>query len=158
MGFFDFFKSAGEKVVDNQANQEVSDATKQAQLNAEAADAIKRYIESKDLLIEGLTVEFDAKKSLVTLSGKAQNAEASEKALLAAGNINGVANVDNQIEVVEQGQQTRYHDVQKGETLSQIAKEYFGDPNQYNKIFEANRPMLEDPDKIYPGQKLRIPA
>lgn len=158
MGFFDFFKSAGEKVVDNQANQEVSDATKQAQLNAEAADAIKRYIESKDLLIEGLTVEFDAKKSLVTLSGKAQNAEASEKALLAAGNIDGVANVDNQIEVVEQGQQTRYHDVQKGETLSQIAKEYFGDPNQYNKIFEANRPMLEDPDKIYPGQKLRIPA
>lgn len=105
-----------------------------------------------------MTVEFDAQKSLVTLSGKAQNAEASEKALLAAGNINGVANVDNQIEVVEQGQQTRYHDVQKGETLSQIAKEYFGDPNQYNKIFEANRPMLEDPDKIYPGQKLRIPA
>lgn len=158
MGFFDFFKSAGEKVVDNQANQEVNDVAKQAQLNAEAADAIKRYIESKDLLIEGLTVEFDAKKSLVTLSGKAQNTEASEKALLAAGNIDGVANVDNQIEVVEQGQQTRYHDVQKGETLSQIAKEYFGDPNQYNKIFEANRPMLEDPDKIYPGQKLRIPA
>ncbi|WP_072281846.1 peptidoglycan-binding protein LysM [Rappaport israeli] len=158
MGFFDFFKSAGEKVVDNKVNQEVNDVAKQAQLNAEAADAIKRYIESKDLLIEGLTVEFDAQKSLVTLSGKAQNAEASEKALLAAGNINGVANVDNQIEVVEQGQQTRYHDVQKGETLSQIAKEYFGDPNQYNKIFEANRPMLEDPDKIYPGQKLRIPA
>lgn len=144
MGFFDFFKSAGEKVVDNKVNQEINDVAKQAQLNAEAADAIKRYIESKDLLIEGLTVEFDAQKSLVTLSDKAQNAEASEKALLAAGNINGVANVDNQIEVVEKGQQTRYHDVQKGETLSQIAKEYFGDPNQYNKIFEANRPMLED--------------
>jgi nucleoid-associated protein YgaU len=45
-----------------------------------------------------------------------------------------------------------------GDTLSKIAKEAYGDANAYMKIFEANKPMLSNPDKIYPGQKLRIPA
>jgi len=48
--------------------------------------------------------------------------------------------------------------VVKGDTLSAIAKKYYGDANKYNAIFEANKPMLTHPDKIYPGQKLRIPA
>ena len=50
-----------------------------------------------------------------------------------------------------------FHTVQKGETLSAIAKHYLGSANRYREIFEANKPMLSDPDKIYPGQTLRIP-
>ena len=51
-----------------------------------------------------------------------------------------------------------FHTVKKGENLSAIAKHYLGDAGRYREIFEANRPMLSDPDKIYPGQSLRIPA
>lgn len=53
--------------------------------------------------------------------------------------------------------EAQYHDVVRGDTLSAIAKKYYGDASKYPKIFEANKPMLSDPDKIYPGQKLRIP-
>jgi LysM repeat protein len=47
--------------------------------------------------------------------------------------------------------------VAAGDSLSKIAKQFYGDANKYMKIFEANKPMLTHPDKIYPGQKLRIP-
>ena len=56
------------------------------------------------------------------------------------------------------GAEGKFHTVEKGDTLSKIAKEAYGDANQYNKIFEANKPMLKNPDQIYPGQVLRIPA
>ena len=52
---------------------------------------------------------------------------------------------------------TQYHVVQKGDTLSKIAEEYYGDMMLYPKIFEANRDILSDPNRIKPGQKLRIP-
>ena len=48
--------------------------------------------------------------------------------------------------------------VKAGDTLSKIAKEHLGDANAYNKIFDANRDQLSDPDKIKPGQVLKIPA
>lgn len=51
----------------------------------------------------------------------------------------------------------QYHEVKKGETLSKIAERYYGDPMLYPKIFEANRDLLDDPDRIYPGQRLLIP-
>jgi nucleoid-associated protein YgaU len=50
-----------------------------------------------------------------------------------------------------------FHTVKSGDTLSAISKQVYGDANKYNAIFEANRPMLSSPDKIYPGQSLRIP-
>ena len=53
---------------------------------------------------------------------------------------------------------SRTYTVEKGDTLSRIAKEMYGDAGKYPAIFEANKPMLKDPDKIYPGQVLRIPA
>ena len=49
------------------------------------------------------------------------------------------------------------HTVKGGDTLGKIAKEFYGNAMEYPKIFEANKPMLKDPDKIYPGQVLRIP-
>jgi len=63
----------------------------------------------------------------------------------------------DELTVATSAPEARYYTVVKGDTLSKIAKEYYGNANLYNKIFEANRPMLSHPDKIYPGQKLRIP-
>jgi nucleoid-associated protein YgaU len=53
--------------------------------------------------------------------------------------------------------ESKYYTVVKGDTLSKISKEFYGNPNKYPQIFEANKPMLTHPDKIYPGQLLRIP-
>lgn len=50
------------------------------------------------------------------------------------------------------------HVVESGDTLSGIAKRYLGNAGAYMKIFEANRDVLKDPDKIFPGQKLKIPG
>ena len=51
----------------------------------------------------------------------------------------------------------QYHVVAKGETLGKIAEKFYGDSSLYKDIFEANKDVLKDPNKIFPGQKLRIP-
>ena len=83
-----------------------------------------------------------------------------EKLILAVGNIKGIARVEADLPPAPAGAaaQPVFHTVKKGESLSAIAKHYLGDAGRYREIFEANRPMLSDPDKIYPGQSLRIPA
>ncbi len=95
--------------------------------------------------------------------GTAKSHAAKEKAALIAGNVKGVASVDDDGLKVQSDQPapakaTTYYTIQSGDSLSKIAKEHYGDPNAYNKIFEANREVIEDPDKIYPGQQIRIPA
>jgi nucleoid-associated protein YgaU len=72
--------------------------------------------------------------------------------------VHGVAQVSDLMTVTEPADESRYHSVERGDTLSAIAKKFYGNANAYMKIFEANRPMLGHPDKIYPGQLLRIPA
>lgn len=126
-------------------------------LNTKAAAAIQTYIEKQNLGLTGLAVSFDGASGKVTLSGSAPSQEAAEKAVLAAGNVTGVSDVDNNLQFPAEAA-AQYHDVVSGDTLSAIAKKYYGDANQYMKIFEANKPMLSHPDKIYVGQKLRIPA
>jgi nucleoid-associated protein YgaU len=59
--------------------------------------------------------------------------------------------------VANAGKAGDFYTVKSGDTLSAIAKRYYGDANRYSAIFEANKPMLTDPDKIYPGQTRRIP-
>ncbi len=93
----------------------------------------------------------------VILEGEVAKQEDSEKISLAVGNVEGVAVVDNRMSVAEPAPEAKYHTVEKGDTLSKIAKEYYGDMMKYPAIFEANKPMLTHPDKIYPGQVLRIP-
>jgi nucleoid-associated protein YgaU len=79
--------------------------------------------------------------------------------VLAAGNVLNVSKVDDQMTVTaDSGSDAKFHTVEKGDTLSKIAKEEYGDANKYNQIFEANKPMLKSADLIYPGQVLRIPA
>ena len=162
MGLISFIKDAGEKLFGH-ANAATPAATTAAapstdDLNAKAGAAIKTYIETQQLGITGLAVTYDGAATKVTLAGQAPTQEASEKAALAAGNVSSVTQVDNQLTVAAAAPDSQYHDVVKGDTLSAIAKKYYGDANKYPKIFEANKPMLSDPDKIYPGQKLRIPA
>ena len=152
MGLLSFIKEAGEKLFGgSSANAATADD------NAAAAAAIKIYIDTQNLGITDLNVQYDGATGRVTLSGNAPSQEASEKAALAAGNVANVSGVDNNL-VAPAAAEAQYHDVVRGDTLSAISKKYYGDANKYNVIFEANKPMLSHPDKIYPGQKLRIPA
>jgi nucleoid-associated protein YgaU len=85
------------------------------------------------------------------------NAE-REKVILTLGNVEGVGSVADEITVTNPEPESTFHEVKSGDTLSKISKEVYGDPMKYNMIFEANQPMLSHPDKIYPGQILRIPV
>lgn len=165
MGLFSFIKEAGEKLFGHKeveaaaANATTSDTAKAnlAQLNADAAKAIAAYIDMQKLGLTALVVTFDGASGKVTLQGTAPTQEASEKAALCCGNVSGVVSVDNLLAVTESAAESKFHDVVRGDTLSAIAKTYYGNAGKYMAIFEANKPMLSHPDKIYPGQKLRIP-
>ena len=159
MGLFSFIKEAGEKLFGGKEVEQAaaSSAPNIAELNQKAGDAIKTYIEKQNLGLSGLGVTFDGATGKVTLSGNAPSEEAAEKAGLAAGNVASVSDVDNNLQYPA-GTASQFHDVVSGDTLSAISKKYYGDANKYNVIFEANKPMLSDPNKIYPDQKLRIPA
>ena len=168
MGFFSFIKDAGEKLFGSKdaeaaaaAAAATDDEAAKAKLeatNRAAGDAIQTYIEAQDLTITGLVVTFDAASSTVALFGVAEDQATKEKALLCAGNVSGVSNVTDNMSVDQSEPEATYHDVVSGDNLSKISKAAYGDPNKYMLIFEANKPMLSHPDKIYPGQKLRIPA
>ncbi|UEM18835.1 peptidoglycan-binding protein LysM [Skermanella mucosa] len=155
MGFFDFVKDAGRKLGIG------SDAPTPDELRAEVT---KLGLEAKDFTV-------DVKDDTVTVSGSAPSQEQREKIVLALGNVHGVAKVEDRLSVAEDAApaaaatpaaanaapESCFYTVKKGDTLSKVSKEFYGDPNKYQAIFEANRPMLEHPDKIYPGQMLRIP-
>jgi nucleoid-associated protein YgaU len=79
----------------------------------------------------------------------------STAAIAPKADFSGVnASVDSTAEVA--GQQS--HTVAKGDTLSAIAKQYLGNANSWRQIYEANRDVLDNPDRINPGQVLKIPA
>lgn len=120
----------------------------------EPAEAIKKEVEDLGLgddLGGDFRVMVEGDK--VKLEGKAPSQEVKEKIILAAGNVSGIAEVEDTMEVPD----TVFYEVKSGDTLSKIAKEHYGDAMKYPVIFEANKPMLTHPDKIYPGQMLRIP-
>lgn len=121
---------------------------------AERANNLRSIIASSGVGIENLDVELDDDK--VTVYGQTESVEDKEKIVLVAGNVEGIATVDDRISVVAPIQ-SRFHEVKPGDSLSKISKEVYGDPMKYDVIFEANKPMLSHPDKIYPGQMLRIP-
>ncbi len=163
MGIFSFVKDAGEKLFgggDAKAAEPSATPAGSAggDANAKASDAIKKYISSLGLAPSDLAVSFDGASSVVTVSGTAPDQATKEKILLAAGNVRGVERVEDRMTVTSPEPEGRFHTVASGDTLSAIAKKYYGDANKYNAIFEANKPMLTHPDKIYPGQVLRIPS
>jgi nucleoid-associated protein YgaU len=141
MGLFDFVSNAGKKLFGKEE---------------EAAPKIKEHIEEDNPGIENLDVQFD--NGQVKLSGKASSPEAMEKAVLLAGNVQGVEGVSvEQLDTPPQTAEIEYYVIQKGDTLSAIAQQFLGNASDYPKIFEANREVIKDPDLIYPGQKIRIP-
>jgi nucleoid-associated protein YgaU len=126
-------------------------------LNRAAGDAIASYIAAMNLKVDGLDVAFDGGSSTVTVSGVAADQATKEKVVLCCGNVERVAAVNDLMTVAQPADESKYYTVVKGDTLSKIAKEFYGNANKYPQIFEANKPMLTHPDKIYPGQLLRIP-
>ena len=160
MGLFSFIKEAGEKLFGGKEAQAATPtaAASQDDLNVKAASAIETYIGTQNLGVRNLKVSYDGSQGKVTVTGEAPTQAAKEKVTLCCGNVSSVTAVDNQMSVTNPEPEAQYHDVVRGDTLSAIAKKYYGDANKYPAIFEANKPMLTHPDKIYPGQKLRIPA
>ena len=161
MSLISFIQEAGEKMFNRPKAAPAAGpaATPDiAALNATAAQAIEKYIASQGLKADGLDVKYDGASQTVTVSGVAPDQATKEKIVLCCGNVAAVAKVNDMLTVAQGGApESTYREVKSGDTLSKIAKEAYGDANAYMKIFEANKPMLSNPDKIYPGQKLRIP-
>jgi len=142
MGLFDFAANIGKKVFG------IGDA--------DAADKIKENIEANNPGVTGLTVSLD--DEVCSLGGECDSAEAKEKAVLMAGNMKGVGSVNGDgLNAPAAEADVEYYTIQSGDTLWKIAAEFLGNGSKYPEIFEANREVIEDPDKIFPGQKIRIP-
>lgn len=146
MGLFDFVKDVGRQVFDT---------------DAEAADDIKNHLEVKTHGLSNLDVQFD--DGTVTICGDCSNKAVRDKAILIAGNIQGVEKVvaDDlrapEPKPEEPEEKAEIYEIVSGDTLGGIAKKYYGNASKYVKIFEANKDIISDPNKIYPGQKIRIP-
>ena len=139
---FKFVREAGEKFREGISN---------------VTEGIKDRITGHKTDVKDLEVE-EAGDGRVILKGKAKNRTEAEKAIVAAGNTPGIGEVEAHIDIEDEPKQTVFYTVKSGDTLSKIAKDHYGDAMKYPAIFEANKPMLSDPDKIYPGQTLRIPS
>lgn len=145
MSLLSFVKEAGEKLIDLLTPG-----------NANASKQLKEHVAKVGLGNPNVQTKVEGDKVIVT--GEVASQEEKEKILLALGNIKGVASVDDQITVSGPVvAAARFVVVKEGDTLSAISLAVYGNANQYNKIFEANKPLLSHPDKIYPGQTLRIP-
>jgi nucleoid-associated protein YgaU len=143
MGLFNFVKNAGKSLFGGKA-----------EAAEPSVDAL--HSELKDLGLDASGVELKLDGDKVVVGGKAVDAATKEKIILAVGNVEGVGAVET-TDDADTGEAV-FHTVVKGDTLSAIAKKTLGNANLYNDIFEANKPMLSHPDKIYPGQVLRIPG
>lgn len=139
MGLWSFVKGAGKSLFGGGDETASADT-----LNKEVAD-LGIDTSNLDIQVEG--------EKVVVKGGENLSAEEREKVILAVGNVEGVAEVEADLE-----NEPTFHTVEKGDTLWAIAEKTLGNGARYKEIFEANKPMLSDPDKIYPGQNLRIPG
>lgn len=153
MGLFSFLKKAGSGALKE----------KEAAAKAAAEEAARAYksklladiVSSLGIEVENLVVELN--DDVVTVSGTTQSQADKEKIILALGNVDGVSAVDDKLEVDTTEPPAVFYEVKSGDSLSKIAKAHYGDAMKYMEIFEANKPLLKDPNEIYPGQVLRIP-
>jgi len=143
MGLWSFVKDAGKSLFGGEAEA----------AEAPTVDALKAEVKNLGLDASGVDIQVEGDK--VVVKGNAVSQEVKEKIILAVGNVAGVAAVGADDDAAAAA--PVFHTVVKGDTLSAMAKKTLGNANRYNEIFEANRPMLSHPDKIYPGQVLRIP-
>ena len=166
MGLFSFLKEAGSKIFAPPGTTTTTtrnttagpDAVKKAEDVARRQKLIvlKGVVNSLKVDVENLDVDY--KDDTVTVYGSVDTQADKEKVILALGNVAGVAAVDDRMTVEKPEPEATFYEVKKGDSLSKIAKAHYGDAMKYKAIFEANTPMLKDPNKIYPGQVLRIPS
>lgn len=162
MGLFSFVKEFGKKIFKSKEEHETETPGVQPDVIAQhQKDAVRRYIDGVGLDIKNFDFTLDGNGKL-TLTGECATKADYEKVALTAGNIAGVAEVDNNMtiaaaETMEQKDSNMYT-VVKGDNLWKIAEANYGNGAKYKLIFEANQPMIKDEDEIYPGQVLRIPA
>ena len=155
MGLFSFIKNAGAKVfgIGKTTAEEAADV---AALAKQKATKLSNAVETLGFKVQDLNIEVNGDNA--TVWGQADSQATREKVILVLGNTEGIATVDDRMTVAIPEPEAQFHTVVKGDYLSKIAKKYYGNAMKYPVIFEANKPMLTDPDKIYPGQVLRIPA
>ena len=168
MGLLSFVKSAGAKLLGKDDEAEIRKETPAAMDDAASAAAREKMRQAKMAArlaqhVKGLGLEVadptvEVQGETVKLGGRVKKQETREKVVLAVGNHEGIASVDDQLVVENPEPEANFYTVVRGDTLSKIAKEQYGNAMKYPVIFEANKPMLEHPDRIYPGQVLRIPA
>jgi len=145
MGLFDFVKDAGEKLWDSLKGHDSDKGSK-----------LEEHLKKTGVPgAEKVSVKVEDGKAVV--SGEGLTQEQKEKIQVAVGNVAGIGSVENNVSVTNTAEEATYYTVKSGDTLSTISKHVYGDANKYNQIFEANKPMLSHPDKIYPGQVLIIP-
>jgi nucleoid-associated protein YgaU len=145
MGLFDFAKDVGRQLFDT---------------DAEAAENIKQHLDVKLTGIEDLDVSFD--DGVATICGNCANEATRDAAVLITGNVKGVEKIvaDDLVfpePVEEEKEKIEYYEIVSGDTLGAIAKRFYGNASKYTRIHEANKELIPDPNKIYPGQKIRIP-
>lgn len=160
MGLFSFLKDAGKKIFKSHEEEKAANPAVQADvISQNQKEAIRKYIDGKGLNITNFDFTVDGNGKL-TLSGECATKADYEKVALTAGNIAGVAEVDNNMTITAANEEkdSTYYTVEKGDSLWKIAETNYHDGSKYPLIFEANKPMIKDADEIYPGQVLRIPA
>jgi len=147
MGLFSFIKDAGKKVFGKKEAKPTEEEAKIA--------ALENAVSQLGIPVENLKIQLA--EQVIVEGATGTNAD-REKIILALGNVEGIGAVADNIEVLNPEPESIFHEVKSGDSLSKIAKEVYGDAMKYPVIFEANKPMLKDPNEIYPGQILRIPA
>ena len=165
MGLIQFAKNVGrklgigdddEKEKQQRGPQGSSPQQLKDQQERKKAAALASLVNQMGFKAQDLGIRVDDDRATVT--GQVNSQEEREKIVLLVGNTEGIGSVDDQLKVARPEPEAQFYEVKSGDSLSKIAKQFYGDANKYNAIFDANRPMLKDPDEIYPGQKLRIPA
>lgn len=157
MGIFNFVREAGAKVgLGESPSEAAAEAEREEQLHElREGNKLLKLILDTNQDIEKPKVKYD--DGVATITGTAGSQQVRETIVLMIGNCAGVEAVDDRMEVDDDTPESVFYTVQKGDTLGAIAKEHLGQAGRYMEIFEANQPMLKDPNLIYPGQVLRIP-
>jgi len=166
MGLFDFTKDIGNNIFGDDDDVDT------------ASQKLQAHVEEDNPGIEDLQINVE--DGVATISGEAESTSAYEKAVLMTGNALGVETVQaaelsvaEQVpiegeeiveytqesiqETIEQAPEVSYYEIQKGDSLWKIAAKFYGDGTKHTQLFEENREVIRDPDKIFPGQKIRIP-
>jgi nucleoid-associated protein YgaU len=158
MGLFSFLKDTGAKLFHMGGDAKPLDPN--ADIIAHKNEVIAKLqgvISGLGLQIDNGSMDLNDAGDTVTVYGSCQTQSEKEKVILAIGNTEGIAYVDDRTTVANPEPEADFYTVQKGDSLSKIAKHFYGDMMRYPEIFEANKPMLTHPDLIYPGQVLRVP-